>query len=116
MASSIYALYILPIFMTFYGVFLILDHRNGKRRFYSYRSFAIKNGIERDKADYLYSILMFSLGALENLVLLILSYTLFNGEYDSQFLEFSIFVLELGIFFLVYILPSVAIVLERRKG
>ena len=116
MDNSIYALYILPAFMTIYGVFLVLDHKNGRRRFYSYRSIVIRNDDERRRSDELYSISMFFVGAIETLVLIILSCTLFDGEFDSQFIEFVIFIFELALFFLVYILPSAVVVLERRKG
>lgn len=107
-------LFVLPLVMAVYGVFLVIDFNKGRRRFYSYRFISFRNDREKMRSDDLFSSFMFALGSLQILILIVLLYFLIPRDLMSSFALFAIFLAELFIFLAAFLLPGLIVYAERK--
>lgn len=114
MDYSSFLLYVIPLFMVVYGIYLKVVPKQNRRRF----SIPFGKNADGDSrvVEDLYSTFVFSIGAFMTLALIVAEFLFFSSLEPESPVPMIILAVEIALFLLAQFLPSFLGSKDRKKG
>lgn len=114
MDYSSFLLYVIPLFMVVYGIYLKVVPEQNRRRFRI--PFGKNADGDSSMVEELYSTFVFSIGAFMTLALIVAEFLFFGSLEPESPVPMIILAVEIALFLLAQFLPSFLGSKDRKKG